>query len=192
MYTVYMYTVYMYTSVYTVYMYTVYMYTVYMYTSIYLYTVYKDSYNWSQISRVGLWWGHADILIYSWIEGGSAYDRIGLWTSIYGKIFKNLDMSSIAKKCLTKMRTALCAKYFKTGQLYESNRWENKFGESKSSLWVQYHTEYEKFKVKIICISLPNISTKVSLTNMILSIFTPCTRLDYRTVTEISCASFFP
>ena len=55
-----------------------------LYTSIYLYTVYKDSYNWSQISRVGLWWGHAVILIYSWIEGGSAYDRMGLWTSIYG------------------------------------------------------------------------------------------------------------
>ena len=55
-----------------------------LYTSIYLYTVYKDVYNWSQISRVGLWWGHAVILIYSWIEGGSAYDRIGLWTSIYG------------------------------------------------------------------------------------------------------------
>ena len=55
-----------------------------LYTSIYLYTVYKDGYNWSQISRVGLWWGHAVILIYSWIEGGSAYNRIGLWTSIYG------------------------------------------------------------------------------------------------------------
>ena len=53
---------------------------------IYLYTVYKDSYNWSQILKVGLWWGHAVILIYSWIEGGSAYDRIGLWTSIYGSL----------------------------------------------------------------------------------------------------------